>query len=104
MKIITIQKLFGENIRNKILMIIPKPIAHRKFAAGPAKEVSKISLLGFRKYIGLIGTGFAQPKRNRNRLIVPIKSKCFKGFNVSRPADFAVGSPNRKATKPCAYS
>src|SRR3989338_4296139 len=39
-----------------------------------------------------------------SNLIVPIRSRCAIGFNVSRPCSLAVGSPRRLATIACAHS
>lgn len=53
---------------------------------------------------GLYGTGFAHPaippETNRKidgTTIEPTKSRCFRGFGVSLPAIFAVGSPKKSA-------
>lgn len=76
---------------------------------GPAAAEMAISLLGFLKFIGFMGTGFAYPKTNwplvniisiRGISIVPIGSIWARGFNVSLPIILAVGSPNLLATKP----
>jgi hypothetical protein len=59
-------------------------IDRRMFVAGPAAAEIAMSLFGFLKFIGLIGTGFAYPKTNcpfvniksiRGMSIVPNKSK-----------------------------
>src|SRR5262249_35132819 len=62
-------------------------------------------------------TGLAQPKKNGlvpiasevssrkpGSSTVPTGSTCGSGFNVSRPARAAVGSPHAYATTPCATS
>jgi len=61
--------------------------------------------LGFLKYSGLMGTGFAPPKitgepenaKKAGSRIVIIKSICLIGFRVSRPSSKAVLSPNKRA-------
>jgi hypothetical protein len=92
------------NLRTIIL-----PIDRRIFITGPAAAEMAISLLGFLKFIGFIGTGFAYPKTNCPLVkiisimgisIVPIGSIWAIGFNVSLPIILAVGSPNLFATKP----
>jgi hypothetical protein len=76
---------------------------------GPAEAEMAMSLLGFLKFIGFIGTGFAYPKTNwpfvniisiNGINIVPIGSIWAIGFSVSLPIILAVGSPNLFATKP----
>ena len=59
------------------------------------------------KYIGLYGTGFAYPKTGPPResssngmRTVPNGSTCFRGFKLSLPQFFAVGSPSLEAAKP----
>ena len=52
----------------------------------------------------MIGTGLAQPTRRKIMQIVPKGSRCFRGFRVSRPIIFAVGSPHFSATYPWAHS
>ncbi len=78
-------------------MIIENTIASKKLLNGPANETKKRSLLGFLKYRGFIGTGFAHPTFTMSRAMAPIGSKCFMGFRESLPALFAVGSPNTYA-------
>jgi hypothetical protein len=46
------------------LMIIILPIDRRILVIGPAAAEIAISRLGFLKFIGFIGTGFAYPKTN----------------------------------------
>jgi hypothetical protein len=87
-----------------ILLIRPKGIAIRKLERGPATEVRIIPFFKSLKFPGLIGTGFAQPNRKMINANRPIMSICFIGFRVSRPANFAVGSPIRSAIYPCEYS
>lgn len=79
------------------------------FVIGPAAAEMAMSLLGFLKFIGFMGTGLAYPKTNwpfvnimniRGIRIVPIGSIWAIGFNVSLPMILAVGSPNLYATKP----
>ena len=87
----------------KIFKIKLKIIAIEKLLNGPDKPINPLSLLGFFKYKGLNGTGFAQPnktgllikKRVNGKRNEPKKSRCFIGFKVSRPAFLAVGSPKR---------
>ena len=74
-----------------------------KLLNGPDKPIKPLSLLGFFKYKGLNGTGFAQP--NKTGLLIkksangkrnePKKSRCLSGFKVRRPEFLAVGSPKR---------
>ena len=75
-----------------------------KLLSGPAMETSSTPLLWFLKLPGLIGTGFAQPKRTSAIMINPTGSKCFKGFRVYLPEYFGVSSPHLTATKACANS
>jgi hypothetical protein len=90
----------------------PEKIARNIFAAGPAKETMGISTLGFFKFLTFIGIGLAQPKKigalminnNAGRIILPNNSMCDKGFKVMRPNIFAVSSPLKWATYPCATS
>ena len=76
-----------------------------------------IPAFGLRKFQGLIGTGFAQPKRSGpipesvatrsitpGTMIVPIMSMWGSGFTVTRPSERAVGSPRRSAAQPWADS
>lgn len=116
-KTILIKIIISIKIKNGLL-IIPKNIVNFKIKLkiiaierllnGPANPISPLSLFGFFKFKGLNGTGFAQPNKigllaikskngNKNE---PKKSKCFKGFKVSRPAFFAVGSPSLFAIIP----
>ena len=75
--------------------------ANMKFTVIPAIETqNNPSLLGF-NLEKFTGTGFAQPIKKPEPLnssiigsIIPVKSKCFKGFNVILPSLFAVSSPN----------
>ncbi len=73
-------------------------------ARGPLSDIRMMSDLGFLKYRGLTGTGFAQPKLKRKRHTAPSGSMCLSGLRVSRPMALAVGSPREKAAFPWAYS
>ena len=80
---------------------IAKKIAAAKFAAHPARETKIISLLGFLKLLGLIGTGFAPPITNPivryakiGIIMVMNRSICGRGLSVSLPILCAVGSPH----------
>ena len=75
--------------------------------AGPASETNTPSLRGLRSRPTLTGTGLAQPKkptppsdRSAGTMSVPTGSTCGDGLRVSRPARFAVSSPNALATTP----
>ncbi len=90
--------------------------AIRKFTSGPAAATSAMPRCGERKCSGTTGTGFAQPIAKPGRfsatpaqkvtanMAVPRRSRCRIGFSDSRPIIFAVGSPSRHATTPCASS
>lgn len=88
------------------LNINPKIIASKKFETGPAMETFISPYFWSLKLYGFIGTGFAQPNKNglptinksNGKITEPIGSKCFKGFKVSLPSYFAVGSPKEYAT------
>ena len=78
---------------------------------GPASETSTPWLRGLRRRPTVTGTGFAQPKKpqpDRTMIAgtssVPIGSTWRTGFRLSRPARFAVSSPNADATQPCEIS
>jgi hypothetical protein len=77
-----------------------------RFDTGPAMLTRNMPRRQSRKLAGLIGTGFAQPKRNPEATIMrsPIRSKCTSGFSVNRPIYFAVGSPRRFAVQACENS
>ena len=86
-------------------------IANRKFDKGPANETIASSLKGLLNWDLFTGTGLAHPiniKPEENAsigiTILPIRSICFKGFNVSLPILKAVLSPNLNAEYACAYS
>ena len=91
-----ISKFFPNN-----LIIISAIDAKIKFTVIPAIATqNNPSLLGF-NLEKFTGTGFAQPIKKPEPLnsniigsIIPVKSKCFKGFNVILPSLFAVLSPN----------
>ncbi len=95
------------NLKTKV-----KIIANNKFAVGPAIATKTEWSLGFLKLRIFTGTGFAQPNKNGNCVIiinngrtkVPNGSACFKGFNVNLPNILAVGSPKRSAAAACAAS
>ncbi len=96
----------------RMRMNIPNTNASVILLSGPAADTIAVSLSGFRKLRGLIGTGFAQPNTTppgiiaikRGSIIEPNRSMCLIGFSVSLPARRAVGSPNRSATNPCEIS
>ena len=69
-------------------------MAKRIFIAGHANEVMSSPLIGFLKYIGLKGTGFAHQKCIKKIMRNHIGSICFNGFGVNLPASLAVGSPS----------
>ena len=82
--------------------------AIRKFDSGPAKATRISSRLRFLNKLGLIGTGFAQPKAKlkcemtkitMGTKMVPIRSICLMGFMERRPSALAVESPQRAATQ-----
>jgi hypothetical protein len=81
-------------------------------AAGPAAATNAMSRRGCPSRRKSTGTGFAQPNRNGARMntnmagsrIVPNRSMWRSGLNETRPSIFAVGSPSRHATQPCAAS
>ena len=64
------------------------------FESGPANAVIAVPTSLFWKLYSFIGTGLLHPKRKRIIHIAPMGSIWVKGFNVSLPAAFAVGSPN----------
>lgn len=82
----------------------PQSVAIVRFDIGPANAVSAVPNSLFSKLYSLIGTGLLQPKRKRTIEIAPIGSIWARGFRVSRPSAFAVGSPSLKAARPWAYS
>jgi hypothetical protein len=61
--------------RGRILMMSPTAKAVAMLPAAPARETMTISLAGFLKYLGSIGTGFAQPKRATRSISAPIGSR-----------------------------
>src|SRR5688572_3616694 len=79
----------------------------RKFVAGPARLTNTRSRRGWRSCAAFTGTGLAYPSTGScartaiaGRMIDPNGSMCGTGFSVSRPARFAVSSPNQLATTP----
>ena len=80
--------------------------ASKILESGPAREVKTIPvfILTLSKFLGLTGTGFAQPKPKKNKQIAPIGSMWFLGLKESLPEFLAVSSPKRYATNPCATS
>ena len=94
------------------LKIKPKTTAKEIFDKGPATETFISPHFLSRKLYGFTGTGFAQPNKtglpainkSKGKIIEPNGSKCFKGFKVSLPSYFAVGSPKLEATYPWASS
>jgi hypothetical protein len=78
-----------------------KMAANAALTAGPANDTKTPWLRGLRNRPVVTGTGFAQPKtpaeaseRRAGTMRVPTGSTCTAGFKVSRPARFAVSSPN----------
>lgn len=71
---------------------------------GPAKDVRAIPALSLSKFLVLIGTGLLHPNLKIIIDIAPIGSICARGFSVSLPCAFGVGSPNFTAVIACAYS
>ena len=85
--------------------ITPNTSAINKLVAGPASATFTAPVRGFLRLFGLYGTGFMPAKKNpvvKNNTTGIIKdrngSRCFSGFNVSRPARRAVSSPSRSAS------
>ena len=79
--------------------------ANMKFTVIPAIATQNNPGLSGFNLEKFTGTGFAQPTINpdplsNNRIgsIIPVKSRCFKGFKVILPSLFAVSSPNLYAT------
>lgn len=98
------------NAEGKKLRTKAKKIAIAIFVSTPA-DATKTSAKHPLSIYGLYGTGFAHPatppeeRRNTTGTTKdPIKSRCFKGFGVKRPAIFAVESPQRSAAYPWATS
>ena len=78
-----------------------------KFENGPTRPTQSMSRRGLRILFGSTGTGFAHAITGMpvsapmaGRMIEPTGSMCGIGFSVSRPASFAVWSPNQSATTP----
>src|SRR5712691_7273910 len=69
----------------------------------PANETQSPAR-GCVKLAGLTGTGLAQPTWATNIKRVPSGSKCLSGLSVTRPAHFAVVSPNCRAVQAWANS
>ncbi len=83
--------------------------ASSTFMAGPARATHIIPRLGFSKFAGLTGTGFAHPMPKPCSMLKmktksPRGSRCLMGFMVRRPSILAVGSPSLWATQPWASS
>jgi hypothetical protein len=78
--------------------------ANIKFESGPASAEIAKSFFGFLKFLGFIGTGFAQPNLKNTIQSAPIGSRCFIGFIVSLPINFAVSSPSLLAASACENS
>ena len=66
----------------------PVRAAHKTVAVVPALVAIALGV-----FI-LLGTGFAQPNPAKRIIKVPSGSRCLSGFNVRRPARWAVSSPN----------
>ena len=77
-------------------------IARAMLAVGPAIPTQNISFLGLLSFRKFTGTGFAQPNRkgdfviirSKGRIIVPMGSIWGIGFRVNLPECLAVESPN----------
>lgn len=85
--------------------------ANNKFENGPAPATRKWSNRPCLKFLGSIGTGFAQPntgapvrEATMGRIMVPMMSACTRGFKDKRPMAAAVSSPRSLAIKACAAS
>lgn len=74
------------------------------FAIGPIIAVIAIPTLGFLKFLGSIGTGFAQPNPNKSIHKAPIGSMWLSGLIESLPLPFTALSPRSDAVKACAHS
>jgi hypothetical protein len=70
-------------------------IAKSMLARGPAAATKDIPEIGFLKWRGSTGTGFAQPIKEVKRIQrVPVRDRWAKGLKVSLPSFLAVGSPS----------
>lgn len=85
--------------------------ASTRLVSGPASPTKAAPYSSHLTLFGLNGTGLAaknggNPRATRNigSNTVVIRSMCFKGLRVSRPASSAVVSPSLCATKPCIIS
>lgn len=95
-----------------IFKSVAAKMARSTFVNGPARATRAISRLPSLKLNGSTGTGLAAPKitgepesisiRGNNTLITG--SIWLTGLRVNLPRIFAVGSPRRYATNPCATS
>ena len=95
-------KKVGKESERKAL----KNNARIKLLNGPMRPTHIIPFLGFVKFEGLMGTGFAYPKVKgypawvvisksvMGTIIVPKGSICAKGLNVNLRDILGVGSPN----------
>jgi len=91
--------VYGKTKKNRAIK--PNVTAIIMFAKGPAAATLAEPYFLSLRFKGLIGTGFAQPKtilepitsKRKGKSTEPIGSKCFRGFKVNLPANFAVGSP-----------
>ena len=81
--------------------IIVNTIAIIKFITGPARATiascADIDLF-LLKFVGLISTGFPQPKGANINIKKPTGSICDKGFKFNLPCLRGVSSPNLSAT------
>ena len=69
-----------------IIAIINTDKKHKnKLAAGPASDTFIMPSRLLRKLLGLMATGFAQPKWNKASIIAPKISRCARGLKVKRP-------------------
>ena len=75
-----------------------------KFVKTPLMLTINVSLLYFLKFIGFIGTGFAQPNPTSKKPKTPYASICFNGLIVSLPSAFGVESPSLYAENAWANS
>ena len=71
-----------------------------RLETGPARAVTAMPSLGFRKYRGSTGTGLAQPKPATSIMRAPKGSMWRMGLRESRWRRLAVGSPRAQAARP----
>lgn len=80
--------------------MIPSKEASRRLDIGPASAVMAVPNSLLSKLFSFMGTGLLHPNLKIIMHNAPSGSICAIGFNVSRPAAFAVGSPILKAARP----